>query len=65
MHSRDFVDALSAIADKDGIKTKISKESERGFITGLIDSDGYFKNKVFDSDQKSLISDMYKEIMLR
>jgi intein/homing endonuclease len=40
-HSKDFIKKLLKIADKNGLKKKISKESERAFIEGLIDSDGY------------------------
>jgi len=40
-HSKDFINKILKIADKNGLKKKISKNSERGFIEGLIDSDGY------------------------
>ncbi len=40
-HSKDFINKLSKIVDKDGLKKKISRDFERGFIEGLIDSDGY------------------------
>ncbi len=40
-HSKDFIKKLLQIADKNGLKKKISKDFERAFIEGLIDSDGY------------------------
>ena len=40
-HSKDFIEKLLKIADKNGLKKKISRNSERAFIEGLIDSDGY------------------------
>ncbi len=40
-HSKDFISKLLKIADKNGLKKNISKDSERGFIEGMIDSDGY------------------------
>ena len=40
-HSKDFIEKLLKITDKNGLKKKISKDFERAFIEGLIDSDGY------------------------
>ena len=41
VNSIDLINFLSKNVDKNGIKTKISRNSERGFIEGIIDSDGY------------------------
>ena len=40
-HSKDFINKMLKIVDKNGLKKIISKKSERAFIEGLIDSDGY------------------------
>ena len=43
-HSKEFLEWLSSVASKDGIKMNVhSAEFLRGVIEGLIDSDGYVK----------------------
>ncbi len=41
VHSKDLIDFITKNCDKNGLKKKVSKDTERGFIEGLIDSDGY------------------------
>ena len=41
IHSKDFLSFIQKTADKNGLKIKPSQEFKKGFIEGLIDSDGY------------------------
>ena len=41
INCKKLIEFIQKTVDKDGLKIKVSKDTERGFIEGLIDSDGY------------------------